>query len=80
MPRKSFARFSPLARGRIVGKAEEGAPRSRIRKEVLKKDGKRAKLRAIDAVIARIRADPNWDGRDSSAGGRPRALNSQFPP
>ena len=39
---KSVARFSPVAGGRIVGKAEEGASRQRIRKEVLKKDGRRA--------------------------------------
>jgi hypothetical protein len=35
---KGFARFSAFARGRIVGKAEEGASRGRIRKEVLKKE------------------------------------------
>lgn len=49
---KSFARFSPFSRGRIIGKAEEGARRKKIRKEVRKKDGKQASFRAIDGVVA----------------------------
>ena len=54
---KSVARCSPFARGRIVGKAEEGASRQRIRKEVLKKDGRRAILQAIGGVLKHARAD-----------------------
>lgn len=55
---KSFVRFSPFARGKIVGKAEEGAPVKKIRKTVLKRDGKRGSERAIKAVLAKARADP----------------------
>ena len=54
---KSVARFTPFASGRIVGKAEEGASRQRIRKEVLKKDGRRATLQAIGGVLKHARAD-----------------------
>ena len=50
---KSFARFTPYRRGRIAGKAEEGASLGKIRKEVLKKDGRRASLRAISKVLKR---------------------------
>ena len=57
---KSTARFTPFARGRIVGKAEEGARRNNIRKEALKKDGTRANIRAIDSVLQRARSDPDW--------------------
>ena len=53
---KSTARFTPFARGRIVGKAEEGASRSKIRKEVRKKDGSRAALQAIDRVLNHAQA------------------------
>jgi len=72
---KSFARFSPFARGRIVGKAEEGATRNQIRKQVLKKDGKRGTVAAIDQVLAHAREDSDWVGEDSSAGGRPREVS-----
>ena len=71
---KSRARFTAFARGRIVGKAEEGASRSNIRKQVLKKDGKRAGLRAIAHVLQHARTDPDWQGDDSAAGGRPQEL------
>ena len=65
----SFARFSPFARGKIVGQAEAGASRAKIHKTVRKKDGRKANLRAIDAVLARARSDPDWEGEDSCAGG-----------
>ena len=71
---KSFVRFSPFARGRTVGKAEEGASRKKTQREVKKKDGKRACIKSIDAVLARNRADKSWQGKDSSAGGRPQSL------
>ena len=50
MVESTTARFTPSARGRIVGKADEGASRDKIRREVLKKDGKKASLRCIDKV------------------------------
>jgi transposase len=74
---KSAARFSVFARGRIVGKFEEGAKQSKIRKHVLKKDGSRASLRAIRGVLARARADPEWQGKDSCAGGRPQEFSAK---
>ena len=77
MGKSSSARFSPFSRGRIVGKAEEGASRKKIQKHVLKKDGTRGSLRAIDKVLAHARNDPDWEGEDSSAGGRPANLNAE---
>ena len=70
----SFARFSPFARGRIVGMAEAGAPRKSIRDTVRKKDGKKTNLRAIDGVLAHARKDSAWNGGDSRGGGRPQEL------
>ena len=73
-PKTYFARFTPFSRGTIIGMAEAGVAMAAIRKAVLKKDGRRASLRAIDACIAKARSDPTWQGEDSSAGGRPSAL------
>ena len=70
-----MARFSAFSRGRIVGKAEEGAPRKKIRASVLKTDDTPSSLRAIDKVLAHARNDPDWDGTNSKAGGRPPELN-----
>ena len=72
-----FGRLSAFTRGRIVGKAEEGATTSKIRQACLKKDGKKAFARAIRAVVARVRDDPQWDCTDSRASGRPQELTSQ---
>lgn len=71
---KSFARFSCFARGRIVGKAEEGASRSKIRRTVRKRDGTCGSERAIKGILAKARANPKWEGEDSAAGGRPQEL------
>ena len=71
---KSCARFTPFARGLIVGKRQEGATQNKIRKEVLKKDGTRATLQAIDGVLAVVRAFHNANilgsgtGKSSNAG------------
>ena len=72
---KSCVRFTPFDRGRIVGKAEEGASAKKIRQTVRKKDGTRGTVRAINAICAKARADPEWKGRDSAAGGRPQELS-----
>ena len=76
MAEASAARFNRFSRGGIVGQAEAGVPRDRIRRSALKQDGTPASLRAIDAVIAKARAEPAWEGLDSSAGGRPRELHA----
>ena len=70
------ARFNAFTRGKIVGKAEDGAPRERIRATVFKKDGAKASLKAIDKVLEHARADPEWQGEDSKAGGRPPKLTA----
>ena len=71
---KTFARFSTFARGRIVGKAEEGAKEADIRRTVKKTDGRRGSLRAIRTIIQHARKNPDDEGANSSAGGRPRKL------
>ena len=78
MTKASFARLSPLAKGRIVGMREAGMKRAAIRKKVKKKDGKRPCLRAVDAVLKKFEEDPEWDGCEKrTAGGRPRDLTQQ---
>ena len=72
---KSCARFTHFDRGRIVGKAEEGASAKKIRQTVRKKDATHGTVRAINAISAKARADPKWKGRDSAAGGRPKKLS-----
>ena len=39
-----------------------------------KKDGTKPTLRAVDGVLAKKKRQPQWQGDDSSAGGRPRSL------
>ena len=73
---KSLARLSTFQRGRIIRQAERGAPRKDIRKTCLKNDGKQPGMKAIDAIIAHG-TDPDYDGTESSAGGRPRELTKQ---
>ena len=57
--------------------ATAGAQRQDIREKVRKTDGKRANIRAIDAIIAHARDDPDYDGHNSGAGGRPRELTAR---
>ena len=73
---KSLARFTPFQRGPIIGQAEAGAPRRSIQKQCVKKDGTRSNMRAIDAIIAHGQ-DSEYEGEDSSGGGRPRELTKQ---
>ena len=68
MPVKpSFARLSPLAKGRIVGMREEGAERADIATRVMKKDGTFPSLKAIDNVLHRFEEDSEWDGKEERA-------------
>lgn len=73
---KSCARFTPFQRGRIIGQAEAGAARRTIQKKCRKKDGTQSNMRAIDAIISHGQ-DPEYEGEDSSGGGRPRELTKQ---
>ena len=73
--RVSFERLTPAARNRIIGMSLAGAPRADMRDKVRKTDGRPPSLRAVDGILARFAADPQWDGSDSSAGGRPRQLS-----
>ena len=73
---KSFARVTPFWRGRIIRQAEAGELRKNIRKNIRKKDGSCAGMRAIDALIAHGK-DKKYDGEDSKARGRPRELTEQ---
>ena len=70
----SSARMDAWARSAISTLAGEGRSRSYICTKVAKKDGTRPHIRAVDAVLAKVRANPAWRGEDSQAGGRPRAL------
>ena len=74
----SYARLTPLAKGRIIGLREKGAGRKEIASKVLKKDGSQSSLKTIDNVLSRFADDPEWDGcEDRTAGGRPRVLTAQ---
>jgi hypothetical protein len=72
----TYARLSPLARGRIIGMREAGAERSVVADTVRKTDGSPADLKAISYTYKRFKEDPEYDGTDSSAGGRPRQLTN----
>jgi len=50
------------------------APRSVIRKTVKKTGGTHPTVRAVDAVLANEKSDPDYRDENSRAGGRPRAL------
>ena len=52
--RPSFARLSPLAKGRIIGMRQQGAERTEIRKLVRKKDGTKPSLTGIDNVSTEV--------------------------
>ena len=74
----SFARLSPLAKGRIIGLREAGLKRPEIQKRVRKKDGKRPSLQSLDCVLDRYRQEPEWDGVEvRTAGGRPCDVTPQ---
>ena len=69
------ARLDVFARGTVCGMRAAGATREEIAATVVKKDGSRPSLRAVDAVLAKKRAQPQWQGEGSAAGGRPPALS-----
>ena len=75
MKKLSHARLTPAARNRIIGMRMAGAPREEMRDKARKTDGSKPSLRAVDEVIAHYEEDPEWDGEDSCAGGRPRTIS-----
>ena len=69
----SYARLSPLAKGRIVGLREAGTRRDDIAEMVKKNDGSSPSLITVDTVLQQFEADPQWSGvEDRTAGGRPQ--------
>ena len=73
----SYARLTPAIRNRIIGMKLVGATRDVMREKSCKTDGAMPSLRAVAGVLAHFTADPDWDGADSSAGGRARLLTPQ---
>ncbi len=71
---KATFSLDAFARGQICGMRAAGTARRSIRKTVKKTDGTSPTLRAVDGVLAMKKADPEWRGEPSRAGGRPRAL------
>ena len=70
----SFARLSPLAKGRVIGLREAGHDRADIADRVRKKDSTSPCLQTVDGILARFKEDPAWDGvEERTAGGRPRS-------
>ena len=53
---------------------DAGASHDDVREKVRKTDGSRGGLRAIGQIVANARNDPDYQGENSSAGGRPREL------
>jgi hypothetical protein len=72
--RSTSARLSPAARNRIIGMSMVGASRPEMCANVRKTDGHPPTVRAVTAVVAHFKEDPEWDGSDSSSGGRPRNI------
>ena len=71
----NWSRVDVWTRGVIWGMHLGGLQRERMQDYVSKKDGSQVTLSAIDGVIAKVKANPEWKGEDSSAGGRPRTLS-----
>ena len=77
MVKRTFARLDPFTRGQIFGLRQAETKRTVIARKVKKKDGTHPSLKAVDAVLAKRKANPKWHGEDSSAGGRPRSLTTE---
>ena len=73
----SYARLTPAVRNRIIGMKLVGAGRQQILGKTHKKDGASPSLKAVDDILAHFAEDPEWDGGDSCAGGRPRLITPQ---
>ena len=69
------ARLDAFTRGMIWGMHLAKLPREQICTLVRKKDGTAPQMNAVDKVIQRKAADPDWRGEESSAGGRPSSID-----
>ena len=65
------------SRNRIIGMRIAGAPRQEMREKVRKTDGTMPCLKAVDNIISHFEEDPEWDGENSSAGGRPPLITPE---
>lgn len=74
---QSSARLDTFARGMIWGMHLAGMAREGMAEHLEKKDGAAVPLNTIDRVIAKKKADPEWRGMDSVAGGRPSTLTTK---
>ena len=70
----SFARLTPLAKGRVIGLRQAGVKIKEVADRVRKTDGTSPSARAIYDVCRNFSTNPNYDGEPIRAGGRPRAL------
>ena len=71
----TYSRMDVWARGMIWGMSLMGASRDQICEAVLKRDGTAPTVRAVDDVIARKRAEPEWRGEEVHSG-RPKVLTA----
>ena len=71
-----YARLTPAARNRIIGMKMAGASRADMRNKVRKTDGQPPTLKSVDQILTHFAEDPEWDGENNSAGGRPRLLTA----
>ena len=67
------SRMDVWARAMIWGMSLMGATRKHISECVLKKDGTAPTVRAVEDVIARKKAEPEWRGEEVHTG-RPKSL------
>jgi hypothetical protein len=74
--KKSHSRLHPFDKGVVWGLHLADVPRLRIQQLTCKTDGSAPSLRAIDAVIARKKAEDDWKGEKEDVGGRPAALSA----
>ena len=73
----TFSRLSTWTRGVIWGMHLAELPREDMKQHVRKRDGSSVGLHAIDEVIAKKKENPEWEGTESAAGGRPRELSEK---
>ena len=71
----TYSRMDVWTRGVIWGMSLMGASREQICESVLKRDGAAPTVRAVDDVIAKKKAEPEWRGEEVHSG-RPKILTA----